>query len=187
MGVFHGVLKNINQTECLVEMDCIAEEGMRCFLWIQVKDTEYYSRGNIVKSDANGIIMRMENGLSLYRIITRQEILLEGSTLKQLIRAQSYQNIIGIVEDSRKVSDRKRNCWEANQCGKENYCVAGTSVKFDGLFGGRNGGRFCAFIDETLCKDGRPLTGEKKLIKCSECDFFDEILRDATMDHGPYS
>ncbi|MBF0435786.1 MAG: hypothetical protein HQL77_10495 [Magnetococcales bacterium] len=187
MGVFNGVLKNINQTECSVEMDCNAEEGTRCFLWIQVKDAEHYSRGNIVKSDFHRVTIRIENGLSLYRIIARHEILLEDSTLKQLIRAQSYQNVIGVVDTRQDSSDRKLNCWEANKCGKENYCVAGTSVKFDGLFGGKNGGRFCAFIDETLCKNGRPLTGEKKLVKCSECDFFYEILRDATIDQGQYA
>ncbi|MBF0438327.1 MAG: hypothetical protein HQL93_04310 [Magnetococcales bacterium] len=71
------------------------------------------------------------------------------------------------------------NCWEFKKCGKENTCVAGISAKFDGYFGGKNGGRFCAFIDGTECASGKYSSSLEKFTNhCSSCDFYKKLMKD---------
>ncbi|MBF0418381.1 MAG: hypothetical protein HQL86_09060, partial [Magnetococcales bacterium] len=73
---------------------------------------------------------------------------------------------------------RKKNCWEMVKCGRESFCEAGVAEHLDGIFGGKNGGRFCAFIAGTSCKDGLPRPDEEKIKLCASCQFYAELIRD---------
>ncbi|MBF0347719.1 MAG: hypothetical protein HQL81_08620 [Magnetococcales bacterium] len=178
-----GVLKSISDRTATLAMQGEFVPGTRCFFRLSLGNEELYSRAQVLTTDKGHLTLLLENGLALFRKLIRTNALSESSTLRQLIKTQSLNRILAeIKEHPTREKQRKLNCWEANQCGKEHYCAAGTSKRFDGLLGGRNGGRFCAFIDETLCKDGRPMANEKKLKHCAECSFFEELLREATSD-----
>ncbi len=79
------------------------------------------------------------------------------------------------------------NCWESNKCGFEpggrnveklGVCPASVAEEFDGINGGKNGGRYCWSVTGTLCNDevSGPIT--TKLATCFKCEFltlvFDE-------------
>lgn len=181
-----GELGGINPKTATLAVSCGPQTGTRCFLRVGVNGDELYSRGEILGTCNGRVTVQLENGLSLFRKIARFEALLEVSTLKKL---QKTQATFRILEEIKKkpglVGKRRPNCWEVSRCGKEFYCPAGVSTQYDGLFGGQNGGRFCAFVDQTLCKDGRPVGQERKLKICASCFFFQEILRDATSSSRP--
>lgn len=75
----------------------------------------------------------------------------------------------------------KLNCWEFKRCGREPYgahvaelgiCPAAMERRADGFNGGKNAGRVCWVIANTLC--GGKVQGSlvEKLADCMECDFF---------------
>lgn len=68
------------------------------------------------------------------------------------------------------------NCWEFKRCGNEDRCVAAKDPQHNGFFGGTNGGRFCAFIGETLCFDATPRSTTEKLEVCVTCEFYHELM-----------
>ncbi|MEO5333964.1 MAG: hypothetical protein H7839_18270 [Magnetococcus sp. YQC-5] len=68
------------------------------------------------------------------------------------------------------------NCWEFKKCGKEKTCIAATDKKYNGYFGGKNGGRFCPFISGTECYDGSKRSTFEKLELCVKCDFYNNIV-----------
>lgn len=66
----------------------------------------------------------------------------------------------------------KQNCWEAKKCGQEARCPAALEIKLDGINSGKNSGRCCWVIAQTLM-DGKPQgTFAVKLAVCSACEFF---------------
>ena len=81
----------------------------------------------------------------------------------------------------------RANCWEVRQCQREpggegarlfGPCQAATDAIFDGLNGGRNGGRICWAVPGTPC--GLETLGARvpKFISCLGCDFFRRVYRE---------
>lgn len=70
----------------------------------------------------------------------------------------------------------RQNCWEYRGCGREpgggcvdelGVCPAATEVRLDGVNGGKNGGRACWAVEDTLCY----ATLGAKFTACLQCDF----------------
>lgn len=87
------------------------------------------------------------------------------------------------------MTDKKLNCWEVKQCGREpggeraqefGVCPAAEAQKADGIHAGKNGGRCCWVIQGTLCK-GAMVQGsytEKFCADCQECDFYKAVKKE---------
>jgi len=78
----------------------------------------------------------------------------------------------------------KINCWDAKKCGRQKggakaaelgVCPAALPSKFDGLNGGRMGGRYCWKIAGTLCGGEVQGSYADKLTSCVKCDFFKAV------------
>ena len=78
----------------------------------------------------------------------------------------------------------RRNCWEVCRCGREpggnradteGICPAAVAQEFDGINGGRNGGRVCWAISGTVCNGCVQGTFAEKLPSCVMCDFFRQV------------
>ena len=75
-----------------------------------------------------------------------------------------------------------KNCWEFWRCGRHpgdqkmndlGVCPAATTVEFNGINRGKNGGRFCWFVAGTLCCRGEVAgTFAWKFGDCLQCDFY---------------
>ncbi|RJQ57457.1 MAG: hypothetical protein C4530_12525 [Desulfobacteraceae bacterium] len=83
------------------------------------------------------------------------------------------------------------NCWEFKKCGREpsgsnaqqlGVCPAAELDEYDGINGGRNGGRVCWGLVGTLC--GGTVQGEfaKKIPSCKICDFYKHVLHSEGKD-----
>jgi len=75
----------------------------------------------------------------------------------------------------------KQNCWEFFNCGRQivgakvdemGGCPAATDVALDGLNSGKNGGRICWSVVDTLCGGQVEGTFAQKQRLCLKCDFF---------------
>ena len=75
----------------------------------------------------------------------------------------------------------KINCWEFKKCGREpdglkvaelGICPAAENKDFDGINGGKNGGRFCWAVAGTFCGGKVQGSFAQKIKNCEECDFF---------------
>ena len=78
----------------------------------------------------------------------------------------------------------KKNCWEFKNCGKQSgskhsgekgECITASMSMYDGINGGRNGGRVCWMIAGTVCDDERQDTFSHKVESCAKCDFYEAI------------
>jgi hypothetical protein len=79
------------------------------------------------------------------------------------------------------------NCWEFKKCGREpggakehelGTCPASYDARYDGIFGGRNGGRSCWLVAGTMCKGVVEGIFAKKYDDCRKCDFFQLVRND---------
>lgn len=80
----------------------------------------------------------------------------------------------------------KQNCWEFKRCGREpggskcagmGICPAASDSSFDGLNGGKNGGRICWSVAGTFSTiSTRPCYVEKN--HCVHCDFFELVEKE---------
>jgi hypothetical protein len=79
----------------------------------------------------------------------------------------------------------KNNCWEVNQCGREpggeeaialGVCQAAVEVRYFGLNGGLNAGRYCWRVAGTFCDGTVQGTFAEKALTCSQCDFFKQVV-----------
>lgn len=75
----------------------------------------------------------------------------------------------------------KQNCWEFKNCGRASggsktselgVCPVSESTAYDGVNGGKNGGRFCWKVSGTYCKGQVQGSYAQKMANCSKCDFF---------------
>ena len=78
----------------------------------------------------------------------------------------------------------KTNCWEYMKCGREQggaktaelgVCPASTETRADGVNGGRNSGRSCWAIAETMCGGQVQGAFASKLANCLTCDFYKTV------------
>jgi hypothetical protein len=81
----------------------------------------------------------------------------------------------------------KLNCWEYNNCGREpggrnngsrGACPAATDERLNGVHGGKNAGRACWALGDTLC-EGKP-NGDfaRRFKNCQACGFFKTVVRE---------
>ena len=80
------------------------------------------------------------------------------------------------------------NCWEYMKCSRENggekaeefgVCPAVTETRVDGVHGGKNGGRSCWAITDTLCDDKVQGTWVSKFQNCLFCGFYNKVKEEA--------
>jgi hypothetical protein len=76
---------------------------------------------------------------------------------------------------------RSMNCWEYKKCGREvggssvqqlGVCPAALDLRWDGINGGINAGRFCWYVVGTFCDGDIQGTFAAKYRKCIQCEFF---------------
>jgi hypothetical protein len=81
----------------------------------------------------------------------------------------------------------KLNCWEYKKCGREpdgdkvkelGVCPASTESRTNGLNCGKNGGRVCWAINETLCENEKQGVYFLKLAKCLKCKFHKLVINE---------
>ena len=81
----------------------------------------------------------------------------------------------------------KLNCWQAKRCGREpggpkvaemGPCPAATSSAFDGLNGGRNGGRICWAVSGSFCGGKVQGTFAQKMTSCLPCEVYTQIKQE---------
>ncbi|MHB8835133.1 MAG: two-CW domain-containing protein [Candidatus Methylomirabilia bacterium] len=82
---------------------------------------------------------------------------------------------------------KKLNCWEVQNCGREpgghavgkdGPCPAAVESTLHGVHGGQNSGRTCWVLAGTFCSGQVMGTVAKKLANCSECQFYQLVLRE---------
>ena len=75
----------------------------------------------------------------------------------------------------------KLNCWEYKECERDpgglsvyefGICPAAMEKKANGFNGGKNAGRVCWAIANTLCDSKVQGTMVEKFDKCMKCEFF---------------
>ncbi len=85
------------------------------------------------------------------------------------------------------MSKKPVNCWEFKSCGREpggknekeyGTCPAATETSMDGIHRGDNAGRACWVIAGTYCDGIIQGSHASKSENCSECDFFNLILKE---------
>ena len=172
-----GDLRSFSKETVLIALNEKPPNKQKCFVRLLVEGREIYSRGQVVSWDGNTVGISLENWLVVLKELIVHSVFTKNSMLERLLAAQKNRKVLESAQPTFD-TQRKKNCWEVFQCDKENYCTAATSEKFDGFFGGKNGGRFCAFVSGTSCKDGIPRSDEKKMELCSTCSFFSTILED---------
>ena len=79
----------------------------------------------------------------------------------------------------------KLNCWEVRKCGfepagknvdKHGICPAAKNEKSNGINFGKNGGRACWALADTLCCMMSQKTFAKKIFNCIHCSFYNKVL-----------
>jgi len=85
----------------------------------------------------------------------------------------------------------KQNCWEFRKCGREiggkhseefGVCPAANNVEADGFCDGKNGGRACRYVLNTLCDGVCQTTYEKKDGACCDCEFRKQLKNDHPLE-----
>jgi hypothetical protein len=85
-----------------------------------------------------------------------------------------------------KTESLKKNCWEfkgnrqRRKVCKEgcSQCLVPQMANYDGINGGKNGGRICWLIIGTLCDKNVQLTFSHKLNTCIKCDFYKSVKQE---------
>ncbi len=81
----------------------------------------------------------------------------------------------------------KQNCWEFKQCGRESgganveelgVCPAATDEQLRGVHDGKNAGRACWVVAGTFCEGEPQGTFVEKYASCTQCDFYDLVLKE---------
>lgn len=76
---------------------------------------------------------------------------------------------------------RKINCWEFKKCGREpggknidelGVCLTPVYTQYDGINGGRNGGRVCWAVSGTMCDGNYQASVAAKQSYCMDCSFY---------------
>jgi hypothetical protein len=78
---------------------------------------------------------------------------------------------------------KKQNCWEHMKCGRQpgghstaasGVCPVSVHEALDGVHGGKNAGRACWAIDNSVCPELMRET-EKKFSGCWKCGFYHRV------------
>ncbi|MEO5368630.1 MAG: hypothetical protein H7833_00995 [Magnetococcus sp. DMHC-1] len=179
-----GYLKEVSVGGAFFIIEDIFPVGTKCFIKMYIEGENVYSRGKIISNSAIGSHIGLENGFAVFTKLAQGLIYDSDSVLRRIMISRKIHSSIS-KQVGRNEAKRKINCWEFNACGKEERCSAGTSREFDGIFGGTNGGRFCAFIEGTLYKDDLSTGVRDKLMShCLKCSFYEEITKELSFSGG---
>jgi len=75
----------------------------------------------------------------------------------------------------------KLNCWEITHCGRQpggdkidefGICPTAIDKSSNGINNGKNAGRYCWRIANTLCEGKRQRNYATKALNCVKCEFF---------------
>ena len=75
----------------------------------------------------------------------------------------------------------KKNCWEFKKCGRESQgsntvelgvCPVSTEKRLDEVHGGKNAGRACWVVANSICDCEIQGSFNQKYGNCMRCDFF---------------
>lgn len=77
----------------------------------------------------------------------------------------------------------KMNCWECMGCGRhiqndKGICPATVDARLDGIYGGKNAGRACWLVKDTLCGGRSDGKFKDKIKKCSNCGFYNRVMKE---------
>ncbi len=81
----------------------------------------------------------------------------------------------------------KTNCWEFKKCGREpggrrngpsGTCPAATDERLDGVHSGKNAGRTCWALSNTLCENNAQTDFAQRFKDCHACDFFKAVVKE---------
>ncbi len=79
---------------------------------------------------------------------------------------------------------KKKNCWEFMACGRHpgghaaadgTVCPVSVYEELNGIHGGKNAGRACWAVDDSLCPELHRETASKKFSGCWKCDFYHHV------------
>ncbi len=82
---------------------------------------------------------------------------------------------------------KRQNCWEYRNCGREpggkeaddfGICPAASDNSYNGINGGKNGGRICWAVSGTLCEGKTQGSYVDKRADCMTCPFFKLVRKD---------
>ena len=77
----------------------------------------------------------------------------------------------------------KANCWEVMKCGKEEDCPAAKIGRGIGAHGGKNRGRFCWTVHDTLRMDEVEGKFAEKIKMCvNYCKFYKQVKSEEGSD-----
>ncbi len=101
------------------------------------------------------------------------------------IRSRSCKASHGDYLSGNRVKMRKKNCWEHMKCGRHpggqasgaGVCSVSVHEELNGMHGGKNAGRACWVIDDSLCPDEMRKSSTMKFAGCWKCDFY-HLVRD---------
>jgi hypothetical protein len=86
---------------------------------------------------------------------------------------------------------KKQNCWEYMMCGRHPgghsaaVCPVSVYEELNGVHGGKNAGRACWAIDNSLCPDLMRESSEKKFSGCWKCNFYHRVKNEErSSPHG---
>jgi len=89
---------------------------------------------------------------------------------------------------------KKQNCWEHMKCGRHpgghaatdlGVCPVSVYEELNGVHGGKNAGRACWAIDDSLCPELMRETPAKKFSGCWKCDFYQRVKNEErSSPHG---
>ena len=87
--------------------------------------------------------------------------------------------------------EKKVNCWEFKNCGREEggsktgelgVCEAATDKRLNNIHDGVNAGRTCWIVSGTLCGGTVQGTYAQKISNCIECDFYNGVKKEEGRD-----
>jgi len=61
-------------------------------------------------------------------------------------------------------------------------CPVPSNANYNGINGGKNGGRVCWIILGTLCNENQQLVGTRQLEGCADCDFYRAVKEEEGKD-----
>ncbi|MBF0176662.1 MAG: hypothetical protein HQL63_07435 [Magnetococcales bacterium] len=188
LPVCDGTLLDLNVGAASISMDDTSktdiDNGIFYIKFILDNDETIRSRATLHLRHDRGAVFLLERGLVLFEIISRIHALSARSTIDRIVSTRKFR---AVVEQRKAIQKPKMNCWEFKACGREKHCPAGRNEDYDGILGGKNGGRFCAFVPGTLSRDYAVRTQEGKFSECVGCEFYKELLEDsAKQPDKPY-
>ncbi|MBF0370154.1 MAG: hypothetical protein HQL52_11925 [Magnetococcales bacterium] len=179
LGQFTGQVFDLSPTAGYFRFEAPAklEKNLEGSATVRVGEKMFVSYGSIIRKDASGIAFQLRDGMRIFKYVSKLIQQAESSPISRILMGQQVNQILETTITNEQVH-HKINCWEFKKCGKEGECIAGTSTEYNGRFGGKNGGRYCAYIEGTICLDAPGAKGLDKMAVCLKCDFYQILMEE---------